>query len=256
MRLQGKAIIVTGSTTGIGEAIARRCAAEGANVLVHGRNRRRADEVAGSIGIHATFHVDDLADPAAARRLIEKALSSFGRIDAVVNNAAYVVRSDLATTTAEFFDSVMATNARAPMLIIQAAYEELKKSRGAVINIGSVNGYAGERNLLAYSVSKGALMTLSKNLADALARDSIRVTHINPGWVLTPNEYEYKIADGLPENWPELVTPDIAPSGRLLKPEEIAAGLIYWLSDESRPLSGAVIDMEQYPFLGRNPTRD
>ena len=99
-------------------------------------------------------------------------------------------------------------------------------------------------------------MTLSKNLADGLAPDGVRVTHINPGWVLTPNEYQYKIADGLPADWPEKVLRETAPSGRLIKPDEIAAGIIYWLSDESRPISGTVLDMEQYPFLGRNPTRE
>ena len=255
MRLHEKVIIVTGSTTGIGEATACRCAAEGARVVVHGRDRPRAEEVAKRIN-RATFHVDDLADPEAPMRLVQHAIATFGRIDGVVNNAAFVVRSSMSTTTSELFDRVMATNVRAPLLIVQAAYRYLKDTKGAVVNIGSVNAYCGESNLLAYSVSKGALMTLSKNLADALAPDGVRVTHINPGWVLTPNEYQYKIADGLPSDWPETVPREIAPSGRLLKPEEIAAGIIFWLSDESRPISGTVLDMEQYPFLGRNPTRD
>jgi len=255
MRLDRKTIIVTGSTTGIGEAIARRCAAEGANVVVHGRSRQRAEAVAKSIGSSAAPHVDDLADPLAATRLIQMAIERFGELHGIVNNAAYVVRSNLETTSAEFFDRVMATNVRAPLLIIQAAQAYLKRTGGSVVNIGSVNGYSGEPNLLAYSISKGGLMTMSRNLADALARDGIRVNHINPGWVLTPNEYDYKIADGLPKNWPEMVPPEIAPAGRLLKPEEIASGVLYWLSDESRPISGTVMEMEQYPFVGRNMPR-
>jgi NAD(P)-dependent dehydrogenase (short-subunit alcohol dehydrogenase family) len=124
-----------------------------------------------------------------------------------------------------------------------------------VLNIGSINAYCGEANLLAYSVSKGALMTLSRNLADALAYDGVRVTHFNVGWVLTPNEYKQKIADGLPKDWPEKLEPQYAPSGRLLAPSDIAAAAVYWLSDESRPISGSVLELEQYPMIGRNPTK-
>jgi NAD(P)-dependent dehydrogenase (short-subunit alcohol dehydrogenase family) len=118
-----------------------------------------------------------------------------------------------------------------------------------------VNAYAGMSNLLAYSISKGALMTLSRNLADALCYDQVRVNHFNIGWVLTPNEYQYKLADGLPPDWPDRVPKQYAPSGRIMAPAEIAEAAVYWISDESRPISGSVIDIEQYPFLGRNPTK-
>jgi NAD(P)-dependent dehydrogenase (short-subunit alcohol dehydrogenase family) len=197
----------------------------------------------------------DLADPAALPSLVETAIRAFGRLDAVVNNAASVARSDLFSTDAAFFDRMMAVNVRAPMLIIRAAFEHLKKSRGCVLNIGSINSYTGEGNLLAYSVSKGALMTLSRNLADALCYDGVRVNHFNVGWVLTPNEYKQKLSDGLPTNWPEQIDPQFSPSGRILKPEEIAAASVYWLSDESRPISGSVVELEQYPIIGRNPTK-
>jgi NAD(P)-dependent dehydrogenase (short-subunit alcohol dehydrogenase family) len=150
---------------------------------------------------------------------------------------------------------MMAVNVRAPLLLIRAAYPHLKQSRGCVLNIGSINAYTGEGNLLAYSVSKGALMTLSRNLADALCYDGIRVNHFNVGWVLTPNEYKTKLGDGLPPNWPEQLERQFAPSGRILKPEEIAEASVYWLSDESRPISGTVLELEQYPMIGRNPTK-
>ena len=85
--------------------------------------------------------------------------------------------------------------------------------------------------------------------------DAIRVNHFNVGWVLTPNEYKQKIDDGLPADWPEHIEPQFAPSGRILSPEEIAAAAVYWLSDESRPISGSVVELEQYPIIGRNPTK-
>lgn len=256
MRLRDKSILVTGSTTGIGEAIARRCLAEGAHVVLHGREEQRGQAIAGEFPGRAFFVAADLADPAAAPRVIDAAVKRFGKLDGLVNNAAWVVRSRLADTDAELFDNVMAVNVRAPLLLVRAAIEHLKSSYGAILNIGSVNGYSGESNLLAYSISKGALMTLSRNLADALCYDQVRVTHFNVGWVLTENEYRYKLDDGLPRDWPEHVPRESAPSGRLIKPEEIAAAAVYWLSDESRPLSGTVLELEQYPIIGRNPTKE
>jgi NAD(P)-dependent dehydrogenase (short-subunit alcohol dehydrogenase family) len=256
MRLQDKTILITGSTTGIGEAVARRAVAEGAQVLVHGRDEKRGRALVAELGERAALHVDDIADPAAPARMVAAAIKAFGKLDALVNNAASVERSNLSNTTMAQFDKIMAINVRAPMLLIKAAVEHLKKTRGAVLNIGSVNGYCGEANLLAYSISKGGLMTLSRNLADALARDGVRVNHFNVGWVLTPNEYHQKIADGLPSDWPERVTLTKAPSGRLIKPEEIAAAAVYWLSDESRPISGSVLELEQHPVIGRNPPKE
>lgn len=255
MRLEDKVILVTGSTTGIGEAIARRVVAEGAYVVVHGRDAERGRAIVDELGPRAVLAVADLADPGAAPQLVDAAITAFGRLDAIVNNAAYVKRSDLATTDAALFDEIMAINVRAPLLLVRAAIEHLKRSRGCVLNIGSINAYTGESNLLAYSVSKGALMTLSRNLADALCYDGVRVTHFNVGWVLTPNEYQQKRADGLPEGWPDQIEPQFAPSGRIMKPEEIAGAAVYWLSDESRPISGSVIELEQYPIIGRNPTK-
>jgi len=224
MRLQDKAIIVTGSTTGIGEAMARRFVAEGASVLVHGRDRERGEKLVAELGrAKAALHVDDVADAAAAQRTVDAAAKAFGRIDGIVNNAAWIVRSNLETTDAALFDKCMAVNVRAPMLLIKAAMPHLKASQGAVLNIGSINGFCGEANQLAYSISKGALITMSRNLADALGRDKVRVNHFNVGWVLSPNEYKLKISEGLPPDWPDHPPAAFAPSGKLMTPELIAA---------------------------------
>src|SRR5262249_44804778 len=156
-------------------AIARRAVAEGASVMIHGRDRERGEALVTELAPHAALTVEDIADPAAPARMIAGTIAAFGRLDALVNNAALVTRSNLQTTDVAFFDRMMAVNVRAPMLLIQAAFPHLKSSRGVVLNIGSVNGYCGEANLLAYSISKGGLMTLSRNLADALGRDGVRV---------------------------------------------------------------------------------
>src|SRR3954462_2250292 len=255
MRLENKVIIVTGSTTGIGEAIAKRVLVEGARVIFHGRDAARGQALVDDAGENARFVEADLADPTAAQQVIEFAVKEFGQLDGLVNNAASTARSDLASTDAGFFDKMMATNVRAPLLLIRAAYSHLKRSEGCVLNIGSINAYSGESNLLAYSISKGALMTLSRNLADALCYDHIRVNHFNIGWVLTDNEYTTKLKDGLPKDCPEHIEPQYAPSGRIMDPEKIAAAAVYWLSDESRPISGSVVELEQYPVIGRNPVK-
>jgi NAD(P)-dependent dehydrogenase (short-subunit alcohol dehydrogenase family) len=256
MRLQDKTILVTGSTTGIGEAIARRAVAEGAQVLIHGRDEKRGQALVAELGRQTALHVDDIADPAAPKRIVAAAVDAFGKLDALVNNAASVQRSNLANTDAALFNKMIAVNLRAPLLLIQAAVPYLKQTRGCVLNIGSINAHCGEANLLAYSISKGGLITLSRNLADALGPDGVRVNHLNVGWVLTPNEYHVKIADGLPPDWPQRVPRTKAPAGRLMKPEEIAAAAVYWIGDESYPISGSVVDMEQHPVIGRNPPKE
>jgi NAD(P)-dependent dehydrogenase (short-subunit alcohol dehydrogenase family) len=256
MKLKDKVIIVTGSTTGIGEAIARRCVAEGAKVLVHGRDRQRGEQLTVELGPDAHLHIDDMANPAAPQRLVEAAVGAFGKLDGLVNNAAYIVRSNLETTDAALFDRVMAINARAPMLMIKAALSYLKQAHGSVVNIGSINAYTGEPRQLAYSMSKAALMTMSRNLANVLAPEHVRVTHFNVGWVITPNEYKLKMTEGLSEGWSDRPEPEHVPSGRMTQPEEIAAHAIFWLSDESRPISGSVIELEQYPIIGRIPLKE
>ncbi len=252
MRLQDKVVIVTGSTTGIGRAIAERCAREGAHVLVHGRDGKEGAATVAAVGGRAHLHLDDLADLGSARRIVDATLAAFGRIDGLVNNAAAVVRSDLSSTSAGVFDRVMAVNVRAPLLLIQAALSELEKNCGSVLNIGSVNAYSGEPGLLDYSVSKGALMTLSRNLANALGTRGVRINHVNPGWVLTTNEDALQRRLGQPENWWREVPSVQAPAGRLIAPEEIASAAVYWLSDESRPISGSVVELEQFCVIGRN----
>ena len=256
MQLKDKVIIVTGSTTGIGEAIARRCVTEGARVLVHGRDEDRGTQVVRAIGPSARLHIDDLSDPEAAPRLVRAATDAFGKLDGIVNNAAYILRSDIHTTDVATFDRMMAINVRAPMLLIKAGLDHLKRNEGSVVNIGSINAYTGEARQLAYSIAKGALVTLSRNLANVLAPDHVRITHFNVGWVLTPNEYKLKMSEGLPEGWPDIPDPENVPAGKMTRPDDIAAHAVFWLADGSRPITGSVIDLEQYPIIGRIPLKE
>jgi NAD(P)-dependent dehydrogenase (short-subunit alcohol dehydrogenase family) len=256
MRLKDKVILVTGSTTGIGEGMVRVFAREGARVMIHGRRQSAAQELVAAIGEGASLVIGSLEDPQVPSRLVAETISHFGRIDGLVNNAAAMTRGNLEDTDVQTFDHTVAVDLRAPFLLIQAALPNFRKQGGGrVLNIGSVNGYCGERNQLAYSVCKGGLMTLTRNLADAHGHEGIRVNQLNVGWTLTPNEFELKMKEGLPGNWPTRIPTTFAPSGRILSPEDIAWAAVYFLSNEAALINGAILDVEQYPLIGRNPAK-
>ena len=258
LRLEKKVIIVTGSTTGIGKAIALKCAAEGASIVINGLEENWGRAVVQEIGPQrAILHAADICEDGIPSRLVQLAVDTFGKLDAIVNNAAIIASSNIQTTDKKFLRKIFDVNTIAPFELIKAALPELSKQRGCVLNIGSVNAWCGEPNLLAYSMSKGALMTMTRNLGDTLHRENgIRVNQINPGWVLTETEIVRKKEHGLAEDWYKKLPSGYAPAGRILLPSEIAAAAIYWLSDESGPISGQVMDLEQYPFIGRNPPKD
>lgn len=258
MRLKDKIIIVTGSCTGIGKAIAKRCVAEGAKVVIHGLEENLGKEVLSELGTdNAVLHIEDLRNDGCPIRLVNLAVSTYGRLDAVVNNAALVAPGNIHNTDSEKFLKFITINTLAPFLLIQAALPHLRTAKGCVLNIGSINAWSGEPDLLPYSISKGALMTMTRNLGDTLMREEgIRINQINPGWVLTENEAQRKQEHGLASDWDSHLPPVFAPAGRILRPEEIAAAALFWLSDESGPVSGQVMELEQFPLIGRNPPKD
>ena len=251
MNLEGKTYIVTGSSMGIGEAIARRIVKLNGRVLVHGLENDLTETVANSLGM--PYIVGDLSLPSVCEGIIAKAMEEFGEIHGLVNNAGAVLRNLIEENDADFWDRVMNINARAPMLLIRGALKPLSVSKGYVVNIGSVNAYSGEPNLLAYSASKGALMTMTRNLGDTLHRDyGIKVNQINPGWVLSEGEKKRKIAEGMDDDWFSKLGKDEAPSGRMISPEDIAFTTVNFLTDQFGPISGQVIELSQFPFIGRN----
>ena len=141
------------------------------------------------------------------------------KIDCIVNNAASVISSNIKDTDDILLENVFKVNTLAPFLLIKSALPYLTKSKGAVLNIGSINAWSGEPNLLAYSMSKGALMTMTRNLGDSLHRNNgVRVNQINPGWVLTEKEIDRKKEHGLKDNWYEDLPDVFAPSGKIILP--------------------------------------
>jgi NAD(P)-dependent dehydrogenase (short-subunit alcohol dehydrogenase family) len=248
--LTDKVAIVTGSTSGIGRGIAVRFAALGAKVIVHGRDEAGASKTLEAIaaeGGEASWHLADLADADACRGLIDVAVTRFGGLDVLVNNAALTTRGDIEHVSLDVVDAILAVNLRAPLLLTQAAVRHLKaRGGGSIVNIGSVNAYIGEPKLCAYSVSKGGLMTLTKNAAAYLNRYRIRVNVINAGWTLTEGEDRVKRLEGKGDDWLEEAE-RTRPWGRLLMPDDVAEAAVYFASDHSALVTGAVLDLEQYP---------
>ncbi len=254
-QLQDKVILITGSTTGIGEASARLAVAQGAQVMLHGLEEALAQAIAHDLGDRVRYVIGDLIEPTTCVKVVEATLAAFGRLDGLVNNAAVVTRSNLASTDAATFDRIVGINLRAPILIIREAVKafRVQGGGGAIVNIGSINALAGEPNLLAYSAAKAGLLTATRNLANALATEKIRVNQLNLGWVTTPNEIALKVSEGLPVGWEENVPLHFAPTGRLLTPAEVARHVIFWVSDASAPANGVDYVLEQYTPIGRNP---
>lgn len=255
MRLKDKAIIITGGTSGIGAAIATAAIREGAKVLVHGINEDEGRATVEKLGANAVLCIADLADDSAPKSIVDAALKAFGKIDGVVNNAAIFGGTNISEQEIEHFRRMMQINLTAPLFLIKAAFEELKKTGGCVLNIGSINAHAGESKLLAYSITKGGMATMTRNLANANGVHGVRVNQINPGWVLTDREYKDKVAQGLKPSWPQDLTRVEIPAGVMTTPEQMGEAAIYWLSDESKPFTGSIVDLEQFSIIGRNPEK-
>lgn len=250
-RLQDRIAVVTGSGAGMGEGIARLFAAEGGRLVISGRDEQKGRAVVRGIvdsGGQAVFQRADITIEADCRALIEAAVDRYGRIDVLVNNVGLSTRGNIEDTTVELWDRLFATNVRSAFICMQQAVRHMKaQHRGSIVNIGSVNAYIGEPKLMAYSASKGALMTLTKNTASYLNRYRIRVNQLNVGWTDTPNEHRVKRQEeGKGENWLEEAA-RTRPFGRLLVPRDIAFAALYFASDESECITGSVLDLEQYP---------
>ena len=255
MRLKDKAIIITGGTSGIGAAIATAAVREGAKVLVHGINEAEGRATVERLGANAVLCIADLEDDSAPELIVAAALKALGKIDGLVNNAAIFGGTNISDQEIEHFRRMMQINLTAPLFLTKAAFQELKKSGGCVLNIGSINAHAGESKLLAYSISKGGMQTMTRNLANANGVHGVRVNQINPGWVLTEREYKDKIAQGLKPSWPQDLTRVEIPAGVMTTPEQMGEAAIYWLSDESKPFTGSIVDLEQFSIIGRNPEK-
>ncbi len=249
--LAGKVAIVTGGSQGLGEAIAREFASRGvAGLLLTGRNVERGEAVAASLtttSCKAAFHAADLADLDAVKGVVPAAEAAFGRLDILVNAAGDTDRGSILDTSPELYERIMGVNLRAPFFLIQGAAELMRRQAiaGAIVNIQSMSAHGGQPFLAAYSVSKGALATLTKNVAYGLLKDRIRVNGLNIGWMATPGEDAImKLRHGAQDGW-LIEAVKSQPFGRLIDPREVAKAVAYLASAESGLMTGANMDFDQ-----------
>jgi NAD(P)-dependent dehydrogenase (short-subunit alcohol dehydrogenase family) len=249
--LNGKVAVVTGGSQGLGEAIARLFAERGAaGLVICGRNSAKGERVAREIeasGCPASFVAADLGIVADCRKVIAEADRRFGRVDALVNAAGVTDRGNIFDTTEQRFDEIFNVNVRAPFFLIQEAAKIMRreKTAGSIVNIQSMSAHGGQPFITAYCSSKGALATLTRNVAHSLIKFRIRVNGLNIGWMATPGEDRImKTYHGAQDGWLEAAARS-RPFGRLIDPNEVARACAYLASDESGLMTGSNIDFDQ-----------
>ena len=252
MRLEGKVAIVTGSSKGIGEGIARVFSAEGAKVVVVCRNETEGTRMARELGSaegRAIFVKTDVRESASIRSLIDTTVETFGRLDIFVNNAGYHISKNVEETSEEEWEFIIETNLRSTFLCSKYAIPHLRKTRGNIINISSMVGLVGQPNAGAYSATKGGQISMSKGMAIDFAPDGIRVNVICPGWIQTP----------LVEDWfGQQKDPDAArayiygqhPLGRIGTIEECGKAALYLASEDAAFVTGITLNIDGGVTLG------
>jgi NAD(P)-dependent dehydrogenase (short-subunit alcohol dehydrogenase family) len=261
-RVAGKVAIVTGAASGIGRATARLFAEEGAAVVLADVAADAGEQAAAEIcraGGTALFQATDVADPAAVRQLVDRAVSAYGHLDVVFNNAAIMPLGTILTTSLEAWDRVMAVNLRSVFLLSQVAARAMLNGAlpgdviGSIVNTASPTALLGYPNQLAYATAKGGISAMTRGMAVELA-PRIRVNSVVPGTVDTGilRSYLETVAD------PDQVRHAFAtqhPMGRIEQPEDVARAVLYLASDEAAFVTGSALVVDGGLTIAKgNPT--
>ena len=242
MRLKDKVVLITASTRGIGLACVKACAKEGASVYMAARNLERAQKIVNALseeGFQVKCVFNDATKPESFASMVDDVVKDAGRIDVLVNNFGTSNRQkdlDFAHTDAEVFLDTVTLNLRSVFLASQAAVQSMQKTgRGSIINISSVGGLIPDISQVAYGTSKAAINYLTKLIAVHEAKNGIRCNAVLPGMTATD-----AVEKHLTEEFRGLFLRHI-PLGRMGVPEEIAAAVVYFASDESAYTTGQIM---------------
>jgi meso-butanediol dehydrogenase/(S,S)-butanediol dehydrogenase/diacetyl reductase len=242
--MTGAVCVVTGASSGIGLETARRLASAGSRVVLVARRRELIEREAGKMrddGATALAVEADLAEPDAPRRIIDAAVAEYGRVDCLVNNAAFIRHKPLAEWPGDLFDEHLTVNVRAPFFLIQQALPHLLRSSWrSVVNVSSSSGSLRLKGQSVYGMTKAALDYLTGSLAGELAADGVRINCVAPGPVDTPIHLTW--ADDLEaaRRW----LAEQVPIGRIGTTEDLAVMILFLLSPLSSFVTGAVIPVD------------
>jgi NAD(P)-dependent dehydrogenase (short-subunit alcohol dehydrogenase family) len=241
--LRDKVILVTGATSGIGEAIAGRLVAEGALVLATGRSEERGRLLSAQVGERLYFQKADLTKSSAAEDLVAATIARFGKLDVLVNNAAVDHTGDLMHVTDDEVRETFELNTFASLRLLQAAARVMRDHGGSIINVTSRLASIGVSTMGVYSASKGAMLSLTRAAAVELAPYNIRVNAVAPGLTKTPLYDDWLSSREDPAATEAKVVAQI-PLGRLAQPSDVAAAVVYLASDESSYITGASLPVD------------
>jgi NAD(P)-dependent dehydrogenase (short-subunit alcohol dehydrogenase family) len=242
-RVAGKVAIVTGATSGIGESTTRLLVGEGAKVVLVARGRTEGEALVAELGPDRTSFVQgDVVEQSTASRAVEAA-HRLGGLDILVNNAGIDFTSDLLDTDPADVRRILEVNFMGAFLMLTEAARAMRGRGGSIVNISSRTASVGVRTMTVYGASKGALNSLSRGAAVELAPLGIRVNVVAPGLTRTAMVSSWLGAQEEPEAFERAVLGAI-PQGRLGRPEEVAAAILYLASDESAHVTGALLAID------------
>ena len=252
-RLEGKVIVISGGTKGVGRAFAEVAGEEGAKVVIGGRDEKAGKEAARNIrtaGSEAIFVYCDLLKVEDCRHLFDAAYERFGRVDGFFNYAGVTPVSPLDTCDEETFDWVTDVNYKAAFFCCQQAIRYMRLSGGgSIVLTGSAHAWGGQKDRAAYAMTKGVLRILNEHIAHQYAEEHIRCNYLTLGWTPTEGEVALRVSQGESEAELRRRAAGILPMGRMCERNDYMEALVYMMSDASSMMTGSTFRLTAGEYI-------